>query len=341
MCSKTEVVSQFIKSLTFLSETIQVDKLIYESLKGGGSAATLYRFDLDKYPYVLRLFPLHTPPLTRMHQIMLAKQAGQMDFGPKIHFVDAQLRGMVMEFISGRTVEWADFKDGVCLAEFAKFLQRLHRSKVSFPLAVSPFKRFRDFYLKIEKTNGVLPSRFSEVKNLMEDLEAMFQLLPINQVPSHLDLHPLNIMFWKNRFFLVDWVNGGMSDPYFDLATFSLFHGLNEEREILFLTHYFEHPPTCLEWNRFVVTQPIRLFVIAAALLSSNFDKSMTYEEMIRDMSLPTLSDFGKKGAIWPHPLLGISMFQTALTLIDQEKFQCSLQDLKKHVSSYDLNTMI
>lgn len=186
----------------------------------------------------------------------------------------------------------------------------------------------------MEKTNNVFPSRFSEVKILMEDLEAIFQLLPIKQVPSHLDLHPLNIMVCKNSFVLVDWVNGGMSDPYFDLATFCVFHGFNEERIKLFLTHYFGRDLTEMEWNRYIVTQPIRLFVIAAALFSSNHDNSITNKEMIREMSLPTLSDFGKKGAIWPHSLLGTSMFQAGLKLIDQEPFRFSLQSLKRHVTS-------
>lgn len=328
MYPRTEVVSQFIKSLASLPERIQVDQLVYEPLKGGGSAATLYRFDLHKHSYVLRLFPSQASSLTRMHQVMLAKQAGESGFGPKVYFVDAQMNGMVMEFIPGRTVEEADFEDKSNLSRFAIFLKSLHRSKAHFPLAVSPFKRFRDFCLKMEQTNNIFPSRFSEVKTLMEDLESIFQSLPVNLVPSHLDLHPLNIMVCKNQFLLVDWVNGGMSDPYFDLATFSVFLGLDEERIKLFLTHYFEHDLTELEWNRFMITQPIRLFVIAAALFSSIPDNSMN-EEMIRNMSLPTLSDFGKKGAIWPHPLLGASLFQTALTIIDQDQFQSSLSKLK------------
>lgn len=59
----------------------------------------------------------------------------------------------------------------------------------------------------------------------MEDLETILKLLPVDQVPSYLDLHPLNILLWENRFFLVDWVNGGMSDPYLDLLRLVSFMG--------------------------------------------------------------------------------------------------------------------
>lgn len=333
MCLTTEVTSQFLRSLDQSLLNVQMDDLIYEPMKGGGSASTLYRLRLHKHSYVLRLFPPHASPTTRMHQITLAKEAGNGDFGPKILFVDPQMNGMIMEFIPGRTVEESDFEGVSNLAALAKFLQTFHRSGASFPLAVSPFKRFRDFYLKMEKNNAISLPRFSEVKNLMEDLETILKLLPVDPVPSHLDLHPLNIMLWENRFFLVDWVNGGMSDPYFDLATFSIFHGLSEERAMLFLTHYFERDPTYLEWDRFIITQPIRLFVIAVALFSSDLDVSMTYEELTQDTSLPSLSDFGKKGAIWPYSLLGVTMFKAALTLIDQDRFRSSLRNLKKHVA--------
>lgn len=135
-------------------------------------------------------------------------------------------------------------------------------------------------------------------------------------------------MLWESRFFLVDWVNGGMSDPYFDLATFSIFHGLNEERLMLFLTHYLGRTPHHIEWNRLIVAQPIRLFVIAASLFSSLTDTT-TYEE-IGDKPLPTLSDFGKQQAAWPAPLLGAAMFQAALTCMDHDRFQQAWLGLKR-----------
>lgn len=296
MCLKTEIVSQFLESHSPSLEALQTDKLVFEPLKGGGSAATLYRFNLKDTTYVLRLFPSQASSLAREHQINLAKQAGEKSFGPKIHFVDPEMKGMIMEFIPGRTVEAIDFKDNNLLAAFAKFLKRLHLSEVDFPLAVSPFKRFRDFSLKVDSA----PPRFSEIQTLMADLELLYQLFPNQKVPSHLDLHPLNIMTWNEHFFLVDWVNGGMSDPYFDLATFSVFHELDNEKTLHLLTHYLERAPTELEWNRFITAQPVRLFVIAAALMS-----------------------FGK---------LYLPIYQQGLDLIDQDRFYSSLRNLRNQL---------
>lgn len=218
--------SQFMRS--FASKLgplshLNPDNLIYTALKGGASKATLYRIDLEEKFYVLRLLPHQASPLTRMHQIILARLAGKLGIGPEVYFVDPQMEGMIMQFISGRTVRQTDFEHGDHLANFALLLRKLHLSKERFPVACSPFQRFHHFVRKGEEEKIAYPACLAAVKALMEELEATFQLSPIPQVPSHLDLHPLNIMLTEQQFLLVDWVNGGMSDPYFDLTTFALF----------------------------------------------------------------------------------------------------------------------
>ncbi len=168
----------------------------------------------------------------------------------------------------------------------------------------------------------------------MDELEAVFHLSPVPQVPTHLDLHPLNIMLSEEHFFLVDWVNGGICDPYFDLATFATFQCLNESQTLTFLTYYFEHPPTQFEWNRFIVTRPIRLFVIAAALLNSSTDenRSISYEEALETCKLPSLVDFGKNEINEPLWLHGLKMLKSGLTLIDQENYKAALRYLQKNL---------
>lgn len=327
----SEIISQFAKSGRFLLNRAPND-FICEPMKGGQSVATLFRFQIDNFPYVLRLFPPHAPPITRMHQLTLAKEAGELGFGPKIHFIDSEMNGIIMDFFPGRTIKEADFKDLANLSRFTKFIKHLHCSSAKFPKATSPFKRFFDLCLKMKDTDNIKLPQFYEIENLMKNLATIFQLLPIKRVPSHLDLHSQNIMVHENRFMLVDWVNGGISDPFFDLATFSVFHELNGHETNLFLCDYFEREISELEWNRFIVTKPIRLLVVALGLFSVIHNKTQAYEEIAR-LSLPTLRDFREKGAIWPHFILGMSMYQSALTIIDQTQFQRSLNWLKKYVN--------
>jgi len=329
------VMQPFVTSFDSLSN-IDPDNLIYIPLRGGGSKASLYRFDIGQNSYVLRLLPQQASNLTRMHQIILAKQVGKIHIGPEIHFVDSQMEGMIMNFIPGRTVQQKDFKDCDNLSQFAKFLRKLHRSKESFPIACSPFQRFRNFLLKGKQEKITYPSRFAELKTLMEELEATLQLSPVLQVPTHLDLHPLNIMLTDQQFFLVDWVNGGICDPYFDLTTFATFQCLDESQTLTFLTHYFERSPTQFEWNRFIITQPIRMFVIAAALLNTSIDETrpISYEEALESWKLPSLTDFGKNvmnEPLWPF---GLTMLKAGFQLTDQRNFKVALEYIQRHLFS-------
>lgn len=307
---------------------INPDNLIYTPLRGGSSKAALYRFDIGRRSYVLRLLPEQANNLARLHQTILAKQAGGIGIGPEIYFADSQMDGMIMSFIPGRTVQQKDFQNNDNLALFAKFLKKLHRAKGRFPAAYSPFRRFQNFLLKGKQEKITYPSKFNEAIMLMEELEATFQLNPVPQVPTHLDLHPLNIMLADRQFFLVDWVNGGICDPYFDLAAFTTFQGLDESQILTFLTHYFERPPAPSEWNRFIIAQPVRMFVIAAALLNTSLDetRSISYDEALKSWQLPTITDFGKQGASEPFWPLGLAMLQSGLELIGQKSFKTALR---------------
>lgn len=298
------IVLPFLKLQEPLTD-LNPNHLTFTPLKGGGSQAMLYRFDLNKQSYVLRLLPPHADQFTRMHQITLATEAGQTRIGPEIYFVDSQLKGIIMDFIPGRTVQQADFENPNKLTQFAKLLKKLHQSTTKFPIACSPFQRFHDFLLKGIQNTIVYSPRFAETITLMKELETTLKLKPIPLVPAHLDLHPLNIMIENDQFLLVDWVNGGISDPYFDLATFTTFLNLNDSQILTFLTQYLERPPTQFERHRFIITKPIRPFVIAAALLTLSTDKS--------------------------NIQLGLSMLKTGLTISDQNNFKVALKNLQRN----------
>ncbi len=327
-----DVIQPFIKMLD-PSNNILAESLNYVLLKGGGSKASLYRFEINAKSYVIRLLPVQDDPPTRMHQIMLANQAGKIGVGPKIFFVDAGLNGIVMDFIPGRTIRLEDFKNNDNLETFANLLRKLHQSLEIFPNAYCPFQRFRNFCQEAKTAKITFPLRFEEVKDFMKRIEAVFGQNPFPLVPSHLDLHPLNIMSYEHNFYFVDWVNGGISDPYYDLTTFVTFLNLSQSQTLTFLIHYFGRTPTQLELNRFIITQPVRIFVISAALLktSTNESRAVSYEEAYMSWPLPSIYDFGENKMYEPYWKLGLAMLKAGLELIDQRKFKIALKEILGH----------
>lgn len=200
-------------------------QITLSSLKGGQSAANLYQFDINQNRFILRIPPANASLPTKAHQCFLTKQAGELGIGPKVVYTDPQFNSIILNYIPGKEAQSKDFKNNALLHQMAKTLYHLHHSKSTFPLAVSPFKRFNGFFEKINNKNHEL----KKIKLYIDEIEQTLRFYPISLCPTHLDLHLSNIILKdNNEIFLIDWVNGGMSDPFFDLATFSYFSELNE-----------------------------------------------------------------------------------------------------------------
>jgi len=305
------LVCSFLKTL---SCSLAPSQLNLTPLKGGRSAATLYRFQLESATYVLRLFPPHAFLETRQHQIAIATQAGKIGSGPKILFSNQE--GLIMEFFSGSPITTADLQETSTLKTFAHTLRHLHTSSAAFPLANSPFERFSLFCNK-HNTSLLTP-----LKTGMQAIEALLNRTPPLLVPCHLDLNLQNILWNKEQFLLVDWVNGGMSDPGFDLATFAVFADLSHTQMECFLSEYLGRPPTEREWNRLLLLLPVRLGVIAAAF----FNPSVS----LQNTPPPLLSFLNHPDHYSPQEI-GQIMFHASLNLLNQDRWKTALSFLQEH----------
>jgi thiamine kinase-like enzyme len=133
----------------------------------------------------------------------------------------------------------------------------------------------------------------------------------------------------QDGFMLVDWVNGGRSDPYFDLATFALMHNLNEAQTNVFFTQHLMRTPAQVEWDHLSILKPVRPLVIAAAFLRNDTDSPSTPES-----DLPDLNDFTREHATgkinWSYRKIALVMLKHALHLSAQNECQNALRRLQK-----------
>jgi len=255
-----------------------LSKITLSTLKGGESSASLYQFDVNESHFVLRIPPASASLLTRAHQTFLAKQAGEIGIGPKVCYMDPQFNGIILHYVPGNEAKPIDFQNLFLIDKMANVLRKLHQDNRTFPIAVSPFKRFNDFLQKNTYQNNQL----NKMKLCMDEIEQTLRFYPVSLSPTHLDLHLSNIILKdKEEIFLVDWVNGGISDPFFDLATFSYFSELNEVHTERFLASYFQRVPTEIEKARFNVILPVRVMVIAASFFSNASNNNKNSESYI------------------------------------------------------------
>lgn len=325
----------FTLSITQLSNTQPIlDKIILRPITGGMSQASLFQFEIEENQYVLRVLPPKADVLEKNRQISLMTNAAKIGVGPKVHYTSPKLDALIMDFINGKTVSPRLFDDEVYLINFAKFLRKLHQSPIEFPIASSPFQRFRNFL----KSGSEYPTEIFKIASLMTEIEQTLNLHPSPLAPTHLDLHSQNIMIEGNQFFLVDWVNGGMSDPFMDIVTFLVFLDLDDKQTETFLTTYFGRTPSQTEWDRLTILQPVRLFVIAAGLLKNQLEASI--DERLKHSKLPTFNDFlsrHSEGELdWSPLQLGLTMLKQGMHLSSQIIFKESLKRLQEEVRKHD-----
>ena len=332
-----QILKAYIQSLE-LREEITPDQLSCESLLGGFSGTSICRFDMSNHSYVLRLFKSELGYYDSVRQIITGKLAGDIGVAPKVHYIDPDMKGYIMDFIHGRTIRKADLQPKDNLANFTSTLRCLHSSKQSFPEARTPLQSFHLSVAKGDRHSTPYPTRFNEVRKIMQEIEGILQLHPVPYVPTHLDLNSQNILLNGNRFLVIDWENGGLSDPYFDLSMFPIFMRLDEMEVKQFLTDYFGRSPSQFEWDRYIVAQPICLFLRAAVFLSGSSEGRTAefYDEMLKSQEIPKCSDIirlHEEGNLnLPRWKIGLGLMEGGFELVESDNFKASFQRLKNGI---------
>jgi thiamine kinase-like enzyme len=125
----------------------------------------------------------------------------------------------------------ATFDDPMMIAALATNLRKLHNGP-SFVLSWDIFNHIRN----------------SAPDNLNKDMEAaLIQLDEIEDAmkranflrkPTHNDIHSGNLLVYGNEISLIDWGDGGMGDPYYDLACSSVEFAFDSRKDEELLFHY-------------------------------------------------------------------------------------------------------
>jgi Ser/Thr protein kinase RdoA (MazF antagonist) len=237
-----------------------------EPILGGESSASLYQFDHDSLTYVLRLLAPKSPRSRHHHEVSLTRAAGVVGVGPRVHFVAADESAIIYEYTHGQTLTLDNTREAPVLVRLAQQLGRLHHSRAEVPAATSPFERFYGFRQRSIEGKRLWPEVMARAAEFVTRLDSEWQQ-PVNR-PCHLDLHARNIILTSTRDpVMIDWVNGGMSDPAFDLATLIVFLGLRDGYRDHFLTSYQESTGEALDMSRIELLMPIRPLVASAGCL--------------------------------------------------------------------------
>lgn len=255
----------------------------------GASGAVALRMRSGGRDHLLRV-EVNRERMRNPHHYRCMEIVAEAGLAPALHYLDADNGVALMDFI--HTVPLAQFPGGrpalmAALGTLACELQ-----------AAPPFPELWDFRTATGRLLGLAERRFAP--GLLDPHKAAFERLhaaidwdPANQVASHNDPNPQNVLFDGRRLWLIDWEAACRNDPMVDVAILAdTLAGTSEERQAL-LAAWLGRPATVDECERLAqVIMLTRLYY--AGLL---FALSGPAREPLASLDAPSGEEFAAKVA--------------------------------------------
>jgi thiamine kinase-like enzyme len=219
---------------------------------GGGITNRNFKVDVAGGEYVLRIGGHDTELLgiDRGAEHAANVLAADLGIAPEvIAFVEPE-GYLVTRYITGTLVSAERMRDREMILNVVRTLRRFHNSG-SIASRFDPF-RVVEAYCSTATAHGIaVPKAYDRAKPIADMIERLRP--PHPTVFCHNDLLNANFIADENgRIWIVDWEYAGMGDRFFDLANFSVNHGLDEEDDALMLASYGVEDERSLVQMRFM-----------------------------------------------------------------------------------------
>ncbi len=201
---------------------------------GGGITNHNWKVTLGEDTYVLRVAGRDTGLLgidrAVEHEASLA--AAAVGVGPEvIAFIEPE-GWLVTRFIEGSVIPEARMREHDSIRRVAQALRAIHAGP-SLPGRFISFRVVDDYRSTAFVRGAEVPAAYAWARQVARRIERARGVFP--ERPCHNDLLNANFINDGSRIRIVDWEYAGMGDVFFDLANFSINHGLDAEgrRELI------------------------------------------------------------------------------------------------------------
>ncbi len=220
--------------------------LVVEAIPGGLTNAN-YKVNTDGHCYFARLSDPSSDLLAidraaEHHNSVAAATTGVapavVDFAPDVGV-------LVIEWITGRTLQPADLRQDSTIRAVADACRRLHGG----PRFASDFDmlRIQQQYLRTACDAGFrLPDRYVEFMPQLDQIRTVLRRDPPVTVPCHNDLLAANFILEGDRLWLIDYEYSGNNDPCFELGNIWSESNLAPDQLEELVSSYFGRPSAVL-----------------------------------------------------------------------------------------------
>lgn len=255
---------------------------------GGVSGAYVFLVEANGQRFVLRMEG-PASPLRNPHQYSAMRIAAEAGIAPRLHYLDANDRVVMMDFIEDRPLETYPGGSRGLAEAVGTMLREVQ--------ALPPFPCFTDYpdivdrlWAHVCKTGLFADGLLDAASQRLADIRASYTLQTDNHVSSHNDVLPRNVLFDGKRLWLIDWENGYRNDPLVDVATSLDNFAPSPELEELLLFAWLGHEPDHLLRDRLVLARALTRLFYAGVLFSASASAPPTTADS--SLSAPTSAEF-------------------------------------------------
>ena len=270
-------------------------------LQGGLSSAKNYKITIDHHDYVLRVLNPSISIEVRQQEANAAMYAGERGIGPHVFYIDSDYNALIMDFVSGKTLDFSVVNDQEKLYSLLQTIKQLHKSTGQFPKGLTVFERIELQVERLKQTEIPFPSKsIQDALSKLKYLKKIFDQEPL--VPCHNDLNALNIIFNEDIFKVIDWSDAGMGHVFNDLGFFALVNCMGKEGDCKILNLYLGRVPSKKELDLLRYMKKVN----ALRIFSKNFPP---YEAPIKNEKERAERMNELEKMVWSRNLFGLDHY--------------------------------
>lgn len=235
-------------------EALQKPKSVVKNLGIIGGMTNLnYLIDVDGKSYIVRIPGYGTSSfIDRAREIQNLKLGSALGINPELVYFNIDSGMKITEKIEdARPLTKEENMNEQILLKVASIFKTLHDSDEKMNHEFHLFAMMEEYETLAVEAGGDFYTGFEAVKNEVKVLQYQYRQMLIEQTPCHIDPACSNFLITDDtKMYLIDWEYGGMFDPLWDIAAFSLEAGLTREKENFFCESYFGRSVTEEEQER-------------------------------------------------------------------------------------------
>lgn len=256
---------------------------LVEVLTLGHSPSSIYKLKIDGRDYIAKFSNPNDPHNNLKREYHAQGNGVKNRVAPVVHYADPSVGIIIMDYVNSVVVLERANQEQPMIEKVSQFIRRLH--------SCASFQKGRSVYQRVEFVYHQLPPDFqtSELVKLSLQIKDEVKKKMIDKDdlrPCHCDIHPFNLLYDGNDFWLVDWAIAAQENLYFDLAScVTYFFFRNNGAAEMFLNAYFKRPPNQNEKDKFNLMQ---------AFVYVNFGLMLIYNGSVRRVNLLSQKEIDK-----------------------------------------------